>query len=119
LQEKRIKGKGNPWLNEEVLRAIKERGFLKKTVSYSKRESDWVKYKKSRNKVNRIKNKIKGSYYKHTFRELRDKPKELWKKVREFMPNSQITNKVVSLPFDDNSLYQVSSTNSLLMSVLN
>lgn len=101
--ERRVKGKINEWVNDELRSAIKERDFLIKTAAQTKCSSNWAKSKTARNKVNKLKNKIKGKYYQNTLRDLRQKLRELWKKIKEIIPNST-SNKVDSVTLDDGSV---------------
>ena len=85
--EHRIKGKNSPWITEEFLIAIRERDFLLKRASISKDLADWTVFKTKRNTTNKLKNSLKQSFYSNAFKESKDNPKDLWKKVKQLIPD--------------------------------
>ena len=46
-----IRNNYNPWLSDETRKFMTERDILHRTAIDSKKESDWIKYKKVRNQV--------------------------------------------------------------------
>ena len=87
----RVKGKSEPWVNEELRSAIKHRDHLHKVSSISKDSSDWKRFKIARNKVNKLKSSVKGKYYNDKIVDLKQKPKELWKEIKQLLPDSSGT----------------------------
>ena len=87
----RLKGKSEPWISAEFLNTIKHRDYLLKVYSRSKDPSDWSKFKSARNKVNKKKKTIKANYYKGKMKDLSKKPKELWKEIKQLIPDSSNT----------------------------
>jgi hypothetical protein len=51
-----------PWFNNEIRKEIRLRDRLRKNVLKFGRESDILKYKKQRNKVNNMKKKAKEDF---------------------------------------------------------
>jgi len=57
--QKGIKGNCSPWINEEFLIALRERDYLLKVASRSQSQADWTIFKKKRNAVNKLKNRLR------------------------------------------------------------
>lgn len=99
----RVKGNSCPWLNADLLVAIKERDYLLKVASISKNPDDWVNFKKKRNMVNKLKVNLKCNFYANEVNNARDDPKKLWKKIKELTPN-QTNSKISDMTLDDGSV---------------
>ena len=52
LQHKKTKSSKVPWITTEIKGLINERDKLKRKAIITKLETDWSKYKKTRNQVN-------------------------------------------------------------------
>ena len=63
LTTKRVSSSNPPWVDENLLDAINERDYLKKTASKSGLPQDWAIFKRKRNQVNSLKNQLKRDYY--------------------------------------------------------
>ena len=101
--QRRVKGKHSPWITEDLIKAIRERDYLLKRASISKDAIDWDAFKRKRNSVTRLKNELKGTYYRNALRENKNKPKELWKKVKEFIPDGS-TSSITDLTCEDGTV---------------
>ena len=71
----------------KLLLLIKERDHAKIISARSGREEDWLTYKKLRNKVNNKKNQEKKNYYNVIIENSKDDPKQMWKKLKELVPD--------------------------------
>ena len=96
VREHRIKGQNAPWITDDFLSAIRERDFLLKKATKFNRTEDWNDFRKKRNNVNKLKNNLKRTYYNRTLRESKNNPRELWKKIRELIPD-QASTKITEL----------------------
>ena len=53
---------------------------------------DWKAFKRKRNSTNKLKNSLKQTFYHDSFQESKDNPKELWKKVKQLIPDPSTSN---------------------------
>ena len=58
----KIKGKAEAWVTHDFLQSIKERDFLMRRANKSKSTIDWDNFIKKRNKVTKLKNKLKQEF---------------------------------------------------------
>jgi hydroxylamine reductase (hybrid-cluster protein) len=77
-----VRNYDKPWFNNEIRKEIRLRDRLRKNVFKFGRESDTLKYKKQRNKVNNMKKKAKENFESNLDNILLDNsanPKTYWK----------------------------------------
>ena len=63
LSHFKVKGDSCPWLNAELLAAIRERDYLLKVASASQNPEDWMNFRRKRNFVNKLKLDLKSTFY--------------------------------------------------------
>ena len=93
----RVSTKKPQWVNEEFLKAVKERDYFKKVAADSKSVSDWDNFKKKRNSVNRLKSKLKSSFYNNKLREEKSNPKRLWNTIKDLLHSKDNTAEIRSV----------------------
>ena len=81
-----VKGSTNYVFSDELLAFMKERDVAKLKASRSGGEEEWNKYKKLRNRVTNLKNRENRNHLKDTVENTKENPKEMWKKLQEFVP---------------------------------
>ena len=83
LKTKYIRGNNAAFMNKELGKAIMKRSKLKNNFNKNKCNENWRLYKKQRNLCNKIKRKVKQSY----FHELSKNPnqKDFWKTMKPFI----------------------------------
>ena len=87
IRQQKIKGNSVAWVNDEFLNAIHERDYLFKLANASGKPDDWENFRIKRNMVNRLKTRLRNSYYRNEVNNSRDDPKKLWKKIKELIPD--------------------------------
>ena len=79
-----------PWVNDELIDAIRERDFRKKKAAKSGLLSDWNIFKQTRNTVTNLKNRLKRDYYQNKI--IENRKNDLWKTIKNILPGgNQIT----------------------------
>ena len=69
LKTKRVRKRGTvPWINKDVRTKLFERDFLKRKAIKTNEQSDWNKYKSSRNSANIALRQAKREYYTTNFK---------------------------------------------------
>ena len=84
-----------PWFNNEIRKEIRLRDRLRKNVIKFGRESDTLKYKKQRNKVNNMKKKAKENFESNLDNILFDNstnPKIYWKIMKILIKSNKGSN---------------------------
>ena len=84
-----------PWFNNEIRKEIRLRDRLRKNVFKFGRESDTLKYKKQRNKVNNMKKKAKENFESFLDNILLDNstnPKTYWKIMKMLIKSNKGSN---------------------------
>ena len=84
--EIKVKGSTNNVFSDELLALMKERDVAKLKASRSGGAEEWNKYKKLRNRVTNLKNREKRNYLNDSVENAKENPKEMWKKLKEFVP---------------------------------
>jgi len=69
IRSKLIKGRANPWFNNDLLQLTIKRNKLKKIASFLKTHESWCAYKKARNETNISIRLAKVQYFKLKFQE--------------------------------------------------
>ena len=92
ITRKRVRESSPRWITEELLKAIKVRDYLKKTASRTKSENDWSNFKKQRNFVINLKDRLKKEHFQKTIDENKDNSKKLWKTLNSLIPNDKRSN---------------------------
>ena len=78
----KVKGDSCPWINAELLAAIRERDYLLKVATTSQNPDDWVEFRRKRNFVNKLKLQLKNTFYANEVNKSRDDSKNFGKKSR-------------------------------------
>ena len=82
----RVKGTVHNMFSDELITLMKERDRARLKAVTSKKEEDWAVFKRLRNKVNNTKTKEKKVYFKDQIENAKNS-KEMWKKLKELVPN--------------------------------
>lgn len=82
----RIRGTQTPWLTREISSLIRSRNKAKKKAVKSKLDSDWTHFKSLRNKVNRLIEKSKRSYYSDLIAQNANDSSNLWATIKKILP---------------------------------
>ena len=103
LQHKKPKPSKVPWITTEIKSLINERDKLKRKTIITKLETDWSKYKRTRNEVN-IKLRIaKTNYYSSRIFNQKSNPKKAWRSINNLLGKRNKNSKINELR--DRSLY--------------
>ena len=92
LTKKRLRDSSPQWVTEELLDAIKRRDYLKKIASRTKANTDWTRFKKQRNFVINLNNRLKKGHYQRVLDENKSNSKKLWKTLNNLVPNDKKSN---------------------------
>ena len=77
-----MKGKPCPWLTQSIKNEMNFRDNLLRKARKSKKESDWLTYKKKKNHVNNLIKVGKAEYNKLLLEENISKPGKFWKSIK-------------------------------------
>ena len=104
--ERRISNSSPPWVDEVLLNAIQERDYLKKIASRTEINSlEWQSYKRKRNSVVELKNRLKKEYYQKILKDNKSESRKLWKTLKTLVPDGKKSNMTPhSLSLDDNEI---------------
>ena len=92
LVDKKLRSKCNPWLSKGLLNSSNRiRGLFEKTLSPNCPPETRLKYKESRNLLNRLKRRSKLLFYQNKCIEFRNNSKRLWQIINEL--SGKIRNK--------------------------
>ena len=90
---KRVKGKKSPWMLKEIRRHMNIPDQLYRKARKSKKQLDWISYKR---KGNFVKNEIQRTKKNFISKELRDtsnKPNKFWNTVKKLNPTKSKSSK--------------------------
>ncbi len=85
MKERRVKAKSIPWMNDEVLNAMRVRDRLLRKFSASKKDDDWNMFKKQRNYVVNLVVRTKAEYFETTVEENWLNPRALWSTLKQVL----------------------------------
>ena len=83
---KAVKGKPCPWLTQPIKNEMNFRDNLLRKARKSKKESDWLTYKKKKNHVNNLIKVAKAEHNKLLLEENISKPDKFWKFIKNLFP---------------------------------
>ena len=82
FKTRRVRKRGSvPWINKDVRKKLFERDFLKRKAIKMNYESDWNKYKSSRNSANIALRQAKREYYITKFQNPKTNPRHAWQNI--------------------------------------
>ena len=81
--EKKVRGRNNPWLSNEIKKVMAERDHFDRQARRTNTELHWSRYKSLRNQVTAMIRKAKSSRT--------DDPKNFWKAVKKVLPSKSVT----------------------------
>jgi len=97
-----------PWINQNIKKLMRDRGYHKKRAIKYNSEHHWKLYsREARNKVNIQLRKLKVSYYKikiETCENQKD-PKQAWKLINSLRGKNSKTNCDTEIQIDDLKIY--------------
>ena len=95
LKTRRVRKRGSvPWINKDVRKKLFERDFLKRKAIKTNDESDWNKYKSSRNSANFALRQAKREYYITKFQNPKTNPRHAWQTINDILGRKNNTNTI-------------------------
>ena len=93
-----IKNLKDPWISQEILKAIKDKDRLLSKAKKSNLHEDWILARRRRNEVKKIVKNAKSDFIKENLTRHENDSKKLWKSLRDIIPSSknQKSNKIIS-----------------------
>ena len=101
IKSGRVRNKNSPWINSEIRKLIIERDCLKKQAIKTGNRDDWIKFKKVKNKTNRIIKETKANYYKSNIDSTSGNPRAIWKTLNELMGRNAKSSGINSIKIDN------------------
>ena len=92
MKRRRVRKKTAPWMNNDIKILMRDRDRCKAKARVTKLESDWNKYKTSRNHVTAVIRKCKRKYVTESIMKNKGNPSEIWKLLRTLMANTKQSN---------------------------
>ena len=96
----RIKVRTEPWINADILKAIKKTNGLFNSSWKCKDENLFMEYKKQRNEVHRLIRKAKVGFFNDKIAENRNDPRKLWKTLKLLGYTKTVKTKSFNLNLD-------------------
>ena len=93
----RMKVRTQPWMNTDILRAIKERNNKYAKFRKNRNEELFLICKTLRNKVNGMIKSAKKTYFNEKVEENKNKPQKLWKALKELGCSNRLKTKITNL----------------------
>ena len=104
LQHKKTKPSKVPWITTEIKSLINERDKLKRKAIITKLETDWSKYKRTRNQVNIKLRNAKTNYYSSKIFNQKSNPKKAWRSINNLLGKRNKNSKINELILEGNTL---------------
>ena len=101
---KKTKPSKLPWITTEIKGLINERGKLKRKAIITKLETDWSKYKRTRNHVNIKLRNAKTNYYSLKIFDKKYNPKKAWRSINNLLGKRNKNSKINELILEGNTL---------------
>ena len=93
---KRVKGKKSPWMSKEIKRHMNIRDQLYRKARKSKKQLDWVSYKRKRNFVKNEIQRTKKNFISKELRDTSNKPDKFWNTVKKLYPLKSKSSKLTT-----------------------
>ena len=93
-----------PWITTEIKSLINERDKLKRKAIITKLETDWSKYKITRNQVNIKLRNAKTNYYSSKIFNQKYSPKKAWRSINNLLGKRNKNSKINELILEGNTL---------------
>ena len=87
LRHIRVKNRNNPWFDDNIQNLIFSRDYYHQKAISTKDSFLWERYKTLRNEVTNCIREAKRNYYNSTITACCFQPKEMWRTIRQFLPN--------------------------------
>lgn len=100
FKETRIKQRSEPWVNDDILEAIRDRNKKFKHFRMKGDEHSWAEFKRARNEVNRLVINTKKIYFKEKIQEHRNDSRKLWKSLSQLGYSKQMKTKDSNITLD-------------------
>ena len=104
LQHKKTKPSKVPWITTGIKGLINERDKLKRKAIITKLETDWLKYKRTRNQVNIKLRNAKTNYYSSKIFNQKYNPKKAWRSINNLLGKQNKNSKINELILEGNTL---------------
>ena len=99
-KEIRIKQRTEPWVNDDILEAIRARNRKYNKFRAQKDEQTWAEYKKARNEVNRLLVNTKKAYFNEKIAEYKHDSGQLWKSLKQLGYSKRMKTKNSNITLD-------------------
>lgn len=96
LKTCRIKVRTEPWVNSDIIGAIKARNDSFRSFRKNRIPSSFCIFKKLRNEANRLIRKAKENYFKESIAENKNNPSKLWKSLKHLGQNNRLRTKTIN-----------------------
>ena len=93
---KRVKGKKSPWMSKEIKRHMNIRDQLYRKARKSKKQLDWVSYKRKRKFVKNEIQRTKKNFISKELRDTSNKPDKFWNTVKKLYPTKSKSSKLMT-----------------------
>ena len=103
LQHKKTKPSKVTWITTEIKGLINERDKLKRKAIITKLETDWSKYKRTRNQVNIKLRNAKTNYYSSKIFNQKYNPKKAWRSINNLLGKRNKNSKINELILEGNT----------------
>ena len=114
LHTMRVRGDEPQWMTDEIRIAMKTRDYLKHKTSKDKLEKDWIGYKLQRNKVTKLIDETKCTYYNDLLTKNANDTSKLWSPLKKLLPKKKNVS-IQEMKFGESS----SSDNKGIATILN
>ena len=95
-----IKDSDEPWINNNIIQAIREKHRAYEKAKKSKLDADWEAFKKCRNEAKTLMLNAKEAYIKFELEKHRTDPKKFWQSINKLLSNNKRASKIQILGND-------------------
>lgn len=93
----RIKQRTEPWINDDILNSIKERNASFRNFRKTKEEQHWIEFKKLRNKVSKLIDDAKKTFFNDKLMENKNNLSKMWKTLKLLGYSNRLNTKTSNI----------------------
>ena len=104
FKKRRIKMNSEQCINDQILSEMQQRDYLHNKALKTNNEHDWKLYKAARNRAVAIIKEVKRNFVKEAINQAESKPKDMWTRLKQFLPSKSNTSTLSYLEVDGESV---------------
>jgi hypothetical protein len=106
FKERRIKASSEQWINDDILIKMHQRDYLHQKALQHNSDYYWKLYKRARNLVVSKIREAKRTFVDEAINQAQTKPKDMWTRLKQFLPSQCNKIQTLYLQIDDTCISQ-------------